>query len=230
MSRHRVQRNWGGLTAGAAGLTALALTGGYFVAGTSASAATASCVDARSAYEQAQGTAVDPAGPGARVDGTVITEPEQDKIDAKIAAAEAVDSYSGASITTAEQEGIDSAVTAAKNPASDGPLVHDGSVITADEQAKIDSTKAAADAACQGPPGKDGIDARIVLSPGVCARAVVKPDPDRLVRVVVLIPCPAVVPPAPPAAPRPGDQVVVIPTMPAAPVPQTVTGNLPVTH
>lgn len=113
-------------------------------------------------------------------------------------------------------------------------------------QATVTADQKAADAACQGKPGdpgtngtngtngRDGIDARIVLSPGVCAEAVITPDQTaKLVRVVTLIPCPVQTPPAPPQPPVIGQPVTIItvPQAQTAPAPQIQSNvNLPVTH
>lgn len=91
------------------------------------------------------------------------------------------------------------------------------------EQGVADA-KAAADKACApGKDGKDGIDAQIVLSPGVCAEAQIQPgDVQRLIRVVTLVPCPPATPPAPAVPPVVGGPVVVCP--PRTPPPcQTCT-------
>jgi hypothetical protein len=108
---------------------------------------------------------------------------------------------------------------------------------TYDMQAKdTNDAKANADKACQGPQGpvgangKDGIDAKVILSPNVCARAVVRPDTQRLVRVIVFIPCPPNAPVPPAVAPNDGDKVIIINDNAPAPQPNTVEKHLPVTH
>lgn len=111
-------------------------------------------------------------------------------------------------------------------------------------QADTEATQAnAADAeakqACtiSAPPAEvdhsDGVDAKIILSPNVCARAVIRETRTHegtlpvLVRVIVLIPCPPVTPTPPVVAPAPGQRVVVITN--TAPKPITGQGNLTVT-
>lgn len=115
------------------------------------------------------------------------------------------------------------------------------------QQAEADDAQAKADEACLVPPGtpgkdgepgkdgadgvdgqagKDGVDAVIVLRPNVCARALVTPNEDRLVRVVVLVPCPRKVD-APANEPKPGQKVIVIEK--TAPKPRPVQSDLPVT-
>jgi hypothetical protein len=73
----------------------------------------------------------------------------------------------------------------------------------------------------------DGVDARIILAPSLCARAVVRPDTERLVKVIVLVPCPDKTPKPPTAKPEPGDTVTIIDKQ--APKPETVVTELPVT-
>lgn len=239
--RHRAGRNVRGGVALGAVLTAAALTTGAAYASASASPATMlSCADAITAYNTAQQDAIAPDGPGSRTDGTVITPAEQAAIDKATDDAKLVSSAGGAIITDTEQAAIDKMKAAAVSADSPGTEVHDGRVITPEEQAGINNAKAAADTACQGPAGPvgpagvagavgpKGIDARIVLSPLVCARAVVTPDARKLVRVVTLIPCPVTVPAPPTVEPKPGDEVVVIPS--AAPVPPVQETHLPVTH
>lgn len=79
----------------------------------------------------------------------------------------------------------------------------------------------------------EGVDARIILAPNVCARALVRETRTGegtlpvLVKVVVLVPCPPVTPAPPTAKPAPGDPVVIINR--TAPKPEQVEADLPVT-
>lgn len=144
------------------------------------------------------------------VDGTPKTDPAApgDVTDKALAAAQLRVSTAGKAQTRAQA------------------TYNDDVKATAAAKAQVD--KPVSEGGCVGSPGADGVDARIVLAPGVCARATVTTVPPRLVRIVALIPCPPVVPPAPPEPPAAGQPVQEIST--PAPTPQTVPGNLPVTH
>lgn len=116
----------------------------------------------------------------------------------------------------AAQQTRDAKISAADRAYTDGGTA--GKM--ADAQAAQDARGKEADTACKGEPG---VDARVVLSPDVCARVLVRPaSPQRLIKVVALIPCPPAVPPAPPVPPKTGDPVVTY-------VP-SVQASLPVTH
>jgi hypothetical protein len=231
--RHRVGRNVRGGVAVGAVLAAVALT--TSAAYSSASAAPVpelSCADAINAYQAAQDKL--PADK-AKLDAANKAFDDATAALAK-AKADAVDPKGpeGATVTLAEKRSITNAesdVFRAGEGRSSAQHIYDADLGAAN------NAKAAADTACQGPAGPagvagavgpKGVDARIVLAPTVCARAVVTPDVRKLVRVVTLIPCPATVPAPPAAEPRPGDEVVVIP--PAAPVPPVTETHLPVTH
>jgi hypothetical protein len=134
------------------------------------------------------------------------------------------------------------------DPVKRGQLVTDAtraqSTATADRaeatKQRSEADQAARDetAACTVPPGKDGKDGKVIvdervilLDRGVCARAKVTDDPAKLVKVIVLVPCPDRTPAPPAAKPAPGDTVIVIERKDRqAPKPQTVEGDLAVTH
>jgi hypothetical protein len=245
--RHRAGRNIRGGVAVGAVLTAAALTTG--AAYSSASAAPeVSCSDAINAYNtavgaekttnDAQALAVKNDTDAKAVRDTAIAKAQSDYLAWVAANPNATDAQ-----VKARQELRDKQVADANKAYADGGTVAKLAAASSAEKTasmRMNDAKAAADTACQGPAGPvgpagvagavgpKGIDARIVLSPGVCARAVVTPDPERLVRVVTLIPCPVAVPAPPAVEPRPGDEVVVIP--PAAPVPPVQEAHLPVTH
>jgi hypothetical protein len=242
MSKHRVGRNIrGGVAAGAA-LAAVALTTGAVYSSASAAPAPApvSCADAITTYNHAQDNVA--------ADQIKLTTANTELDDATKALADAraadaaEDSAKGAPVDDPKKpDAADVAKSAAESRAfRAGEAQSSAQSKYATDAGAASNAKAAADAACQGPAGPvgpggvagavgpKGIDARIVLSPGVCARAVVTPDPEKLVRVVTLIPCPVAVPTPPAVEPKPGDEVVVIP--PAAPVPPVQDAHLPVTH
>jgi hypothetical protein len=230
--RHRVGRNVRGGVAAGAVLAAVALTAGAAYSSASASPATVlSCADAINAYQAAQDklpvdkAKLDAANKAFDDATAALAKAKADAVDPK--------SPEGTIITPAEKLIIvqaESTLFRAGEARSSAQHIYDADLGAAN------NAKAAADTACQGPAGPGGVsgavgpkgvDARIVLAPTVCARAIVTPNPERLVRVIALIPCPATVPAPPVAEPRPGDEVVVIP--PAAPVPPVKDAHLPVT-
>lgn len=231
--RHRAGRNVRGGVAVGAVLAAVALTtGAAYSSASAAPAPTLTCADAINAYNAAQDklpadkTKLDAANKAFDDATAALAKAKADAVDPK--------SPEGAAITPAEKLIIvqaESTLFRAGEARSSAQHTYDADLGAAN------NAKAAADTACQGPAGPagvtgavgpKGIDARIVLAPTVCARAVVTPDASKLVRVVTLIPCPAAVPAPPAVEPRPGDEVVVIP--PAAPIPPVEDAHLPVTH
>lgn len=239
--RHRAGRNVRGGVALGAVLTAAALTTGAAYASASASPATMlSCADAITAYNTAQGNV---AADQAKL---TASNTEFDSATKALAAARAADAAEDGAVDApaddpSKPDAADVAKSAAESRAFRAGEAQSSAQHTYDaDLSTANNAKAAADTACQGPAGPvgpagvagavgpKGIDARIVLSPLVCAQAVVTPDARKLVRVVTLIPCPAAMPAPPTVEPKPGDEVVVIPS--AAPVPPVQETHLPVTH
>lgn len=159
------------VAASAAAVLALTLTG-VAGAGEGDEPKSPECIAALEVYAEAQADAKAGNSPGQRRDGARITEGEQAAIDkavndARNAATERAQnpaSGGGTTITPAEEDAIgkamddayDAAYAKAIAPESDGPFVNDGTVITAEERAKVDTTKTAADKACKGADGKSG--------------------------------------------------------------------------
>lgn len=233
--RHRMGRNVrGGVVVGAV-LAAAALTTGAAYSSASASPATMlNCAEAQSAYRDA---AADQGGAKNHLNATNTELDDATKALADARAADAAEDNTTPDVP-GKLDDADKAKSAAETRAfRAGEAQSSAQHIYTDDTAATAVAKTTRDTACQGPAGPagvtgavgpKGIDARIVLARTVCARAVVTPNPERLVRVVTLIPCPATVPAPPAAEPRPGDEVVVIP--PAAPVPPVTETHLPVTH
>ena len=256
MAKHSARRNIRGGVALGAVLAATTLTAGmaYASAGTSPGPVPATCADALTAYDKAQ----DHQSTAKRkLDAANKEFDAATKALADARAADATeDSKKGAPVDDpAKPDAQDAAKTAAEARAftagetqSAAQKTYDADV-AATAAARAQVNKPITDGGCAGIPGangsngadgkdgqpgvsgtagKDGIDAKIILAPGMCAEAVVTPDPAKLVRIVTLIPCPPAVPPAPPAPPAADQPVTVIP--PAAPAPAIQEAHLPVTH
>lgn len=205
MAKHSARRNIRGGVALGAVLTAIGLTASAAYASAAPGPLPTTCADALAAYNTAQSN--------------------EDTDKGKLANARAADNTEDTNV-----DGTAKTDPAAPGDSKDVALNSAQSTYDADvaamKAAKAEVNKPVSEGGCAGAPGRKGVDAKIVLAPGVCAQATIKPDTRQLIRVVMLIPCPPVVPPpAPPAADQP---VTVIP--PAAPAPQTVQNSLPVTH
>lgn len=169
MSRKSITRTIA--IASATGVLTLALTG-LAVAATDDGPEEPGCTALTAAYLAAQVEARAVGSPGQRRNGTVVTDEEQAKIAAAVNAAKTSEkdkaenpaSPEGEEITPAEQAAINDAGSNAYNteyakatsPDSDGPLVQDGTVITAEEQAEINAKRDAADETCTGAAGPQG--------------------------------------------------------------------------
>lgn len=207
MTSHRKARNWRGILAGTAGLSALAVVGGVALAHppeAGASAPTMSCADALNAYQQADEQAT--ADAKTREDA----QKAHDQAKAILAKYDAthggtnqppVDKTERAKLVTDQQQtGIKLAEADAQARKSRGAA---------------NNARAAADDACQGPTGVEAI---VKVKPLVCARAVVAPDTRKILRIIAYVPCPP-----PPVVPTPE-------TNEPAPPPTPVDTHLPVTH
>lgn len=247
-SKHRVRRNVRGGVAAGAVLVAVSLTAGAVYTGTAGADPAPSCADAITAYQHAvaaeqttnaaQATAVRNDQLARGTHDAAVSNAQQAYTTWLAANPNATDAQKAAQLA-ARDKAIKAADDAYKAGGTQAALEQASSNEKTASSA-MNNAKAAADTACtglagpvgaQGPAGvagKDGIDAKIILAPTVCARAVVTTNPAKLVRIVALIPCPPAVPPAPPAPPVAGQPVQEIST--PAPTPQTVPGNLPVTH
>lgn len=236
MSKHAARRNIRGGVAAGVLLTAATVGLSFTYAHADSDApgpAKATCADALVAYTAAQNKQA--------TDKKTLDDAnaEFDTATSALAQAKQNDALEDTNVDgtsktdpAAPGDATDKAVAAAQlRVAAAGKAQTRAQAIYTDDVKATAAAKTAADTACTGKPGTPGaagVDARIVLSPGVCARAVVTTNPAKLVRIVALIPCPPAVPPAPPAPPVAGQPVQEIST--PAPTPQTVPGNLPVTH
>lgn len=205
MAKHSARRNIRGGVALGAVLTAIGLTASAAYASAAPGPLPTTCADALAAYNTAQSNEATDKG--------------------KLANARAADNTEDTNV-----DGTAKTDPAAPGDSKDVALSSAQSTYDADvaagKAAKAEVNKPVSEGGCAGAPGRKGVDAKIILAPGMCAEAVVTPDPAKLVRIVTLIPCPPVVPPpAPPAADQP---VTVIP--PAAPAPAIQETHLPVTH
>jgi hypothetical protein len=227
-----------GLAAGA-GLSVLVLTTGVAAA---APEPTASCVDDTDAYHAAQLHEQDTAKAlnAARDADTAARETQtKAKTDAKAKYSDAVAAadkdLAAGTITKAQRDArvrvakreFDDAVAAADKAYAEGGTAGKLAAAQAAEDAAVadrDAKHATAEKSCTGKPGTTLIDTTVVLKPGVCARALVRPD-RTIVKVIVAVPCPTDDKPAA----QPGSEQSS-PTMPAAPAPETVQTHLPVTH
>lgn len=241
MSKHSARRNIRGGVAAGAVLSAAILTSGFAYASASPAVVPTTCADALTAYNNAQNQENIDKGKlnAANAELDAATKALADARAADVAE----DTNTDGTVKTDQStlDAADQAKSAAESRAFRAGEAQSSaqSTYNADVTA-TKAAKAAADTACQGPTGpagaqgpagvagKDGIDAKIILAPTVCARATVTPNPAKLVRVIALIPCPPVVPPAPPVEPSPGTPVTVISN--PAPVPPVQETHLPVTH
>lgn len=248
MAKHSARRNIRGGVALGAVLTAIGLTASAAYASAAPGPLPTTCADALAAYNTAQSNEATDKG---KLDAANAEFDAATKALADARAADATeDSKTGAPADDpAKPDAPDAAKTAAEARAfkageaqSAAKTTYDADV-AATAAARAQVNKPITDGGCAGIPGangsdgkpgvsgtagKDGIDAKIILAPGMCARAIVTPDPSKLVRIVTLIPCPAVTPPAPPTETQPGQPATVIP--PAAPAPAIQETHLPVTH
>jgi len=221
-----------GLTVATVGAAAVALTSGMAVASTPAQSL--DCADANLAYSQAAAHEQDTSK--ALADAKAADAAAIDKKRTAITDAQAA--YKDSKHTDADKKALADAKAAAEAEYVKGGTADRLNAAQAAENsaaADRDAKHDAANKACKGADGKDGkdgtstiVDTIVALRPGACVRAQVRKDTNKIVRVIVAVPCPTK-PAPPPAQASESTPSTVTP----APVPQTqeMDGTAPkVTH
>jgi len=223
-----------GLTVAAVGAATVALTSGMAVASTPAQSL--DCADANLAYSQAAAHEQDTSK--ALADAKAADAAAIDKRDTAVTEATAKFKAGQPYATPKDREAAakvrDAAIAAARAEYAKGGTADKLNAAQAAENSALadrDAKHDAANTACKGADGKDGtsiVDTIVALRPGACVRAQVRKDTNKIVRVIVAVPCPTK--PAPPAQ---ASESTSSTTVTPAPVPQTqeMNGTAPtVTH